>query len=80
VIARGHRNRELFYALDCRKHLASAARLIPETLGLRPGCRAFLTQRMERSHAQAEDWRSSLSVLALAAQRLRLDGPKRLAP
>jgi hypothetical protein len=44
----------LFPRLDRRTQLASAARPTGRTLGLRPGCRAALTQRMERGHAQAD--------------------------
>ena len=44
LIAPGHRNRELFYASDCRKHLASAARLITERRACIPGRRVSSVQ------------------------------------
>jgi hypothetical protein len=41
LIARGHRNRELFSGLDRRKHLASAARFATECRACTPGRRVL---------------------------------------
>jgi hypothetical protein len=42
-VVRSNRNIELFSLLDCRKHLASAARLATERRACIPGRRVFLS-------------------------------------
>jgi hypothetical protein len=65
LIARGHRNRELFYALDCRKHLPSAARPTGRTPGLHSRPPRLVNAAWKCSHAEADE-RSSSRILACA--------------
>jgi NAD(P)-binding Rossmann-like domain len=60
----------LFPAVDCRKHLASAARLIAERRARIPGRAPSVSAAWKCSHA---DLRSSSRILGLASQRLSLD-------